>query len=146
MAHAPKSVAPGLLPARTLGLRAESSGDVIREVGRGFSFNTMHALETRTGISLPEIASLIGLPPRTFARRKAAGRLTPDESEKLFRLSAIFEQAMGLFAGNRVTAIQWLTTSKRSLEGRTPLEYSRTELGAREVEKLIGRLEHGVFS
>jgi uncharacterized protein (DUF2384 family) len=37
-------------------------------------------------------------------------------------------------------------TAKKALENQTPLEYSRTELGAREVENLIGRLEHGVFA
>jgi uncharacterized protein (DUF2384 family) len=27
-----------------------------------------------------------------------------------------------------------------------PLEYAETELGAREVEHLLGRIEHGVYS
>jgi len=35
---------------------------------------------------------------------------------------------------------------RKALEGKTPLAYARTELGAREVEDLIGRLEHGVVS
>jgi putative toxin-antitoxin system antitoxin component (TIGR02293 family) len=86
------------------------------------------------------------LPPRTFARRKASGRLTSDESEKLLRISAIYEQAIDLFEGDREGALKWLTTPKKVLDNKTPLQYSRTELGAREVEKFIGRLEHGVFS
>lgn len=106
----------------------------------------MRALESRSGISLSDIASLIGLPPRTFARRKASGRLTSDESEKLLRISAVFEQAVDLFEGDRAGALKWLTSPKKALQNETPLAYSRTELGAREVENLIGRLEHGVFS
>jgi putative toxin-antitoxin system antitoxin component (TIGR02293 family) len=86
------------------------------------------------------------LPPRTLARRKSSGRLSSDESEKLLRLSAVFEQAVDLFEGDRAGALKWLTTPKKTLENETPLAYSRTELGAREVEELIGRLEHGVFS
>jgi putative toxin-antitoxin system antitoxin component (TIGR02293 family) len=43
-------------------------------------------------------------------------------------------------------AISWLAAPKKALGHETPLAYSRTELGAREVENLIGRLEHGVFS
>jgi putative toxin-antitoxin system antitoxin component (TIGR02293 family) len=134
------------LPGRALGLRVETSGELIRQLSRGFSFDAMRALESRSGIALSEIASLIGLPPRTFARRKASGRLTSDESEKLLRISAVFEQAVDLFEGNRAGALKWLTTPKKALENETPLGYSRTELGAREVENLIGRLEHGVFS
>lgn len=134
------------LPGRTLGLKAENSGELIRQVGRGFSFHALLAFESLSGISLPEIASMIGIPPRTLARRKASGRLTSDESEKLLRLSSVFEDALDLFEGDQAKACQWLMTPKKALENQTPLAYSRTELGAREVENLIGRLEHGVFS
>src|SRR5438309_9508705 len=142
MAHPHKAVPSAHLPGTSLGLRASTSGELIRQVGRGFSFNAMTAFESRSGIGLAQIAELIGLPPRTFARRKASGRLTADESEKLLRISAVFEQALELFEGDRRGALKWLTTSKRALENETPLEYSRTELGAREVENLVGRLEH----
>ena len=131
---------------RTLGLDAKSSGELIRQVERGFSFNALLDLESRSGVALSEIASIIDLPPRTLARRKSSGRLSSDESEKLLRISAVFEQAVDLFEGNRPGALKWLTTPKKALENETPLAYSRTELGAREVEDLIGRLEHGVFS
>ena len=134
------------LPGRTLGLKAESSGELIRQVGKGFSFHLLAAFESRSGISLAEIASIIGIPPRTLARRKSSGRLNSDESEKLLRLSSVFEQAVELFEGDETEARQWLTTGKKSLENQTPLAYARTELGAREVENLIGRLEHGVFA
>jgi hypothetical protein len=33
-----------------------------------------------------------------------------------------------------------------ALGGAVPLAVARTELGALEVERLIGRLEHGVFT
>jgi putative toxin-antitoxin system antitoxin component (TIGR02293 family) len=134
------------LPGRTLGLKAENSGELIRQVGRGFSFHLLLAFESRSGISLTEIAAIIGIPPRTLARRKSSGRLTSDESEKLLRLSSVFEQAIELFEGDEANARRWLTTTKKALENQTPLAYSRSELGAREVENLIGRLEHGVFS
>jgi len=134
------------LPGRILGLKAENSGELIRQVGRGFSFHALRALESRSGIPLPQIASIVGIPPRTLARRKSSGRLTSDESEKLLRLSSVFEQAVDLFEGDEANARQWLTTPKKALADQTPLAYSRTELGAREVENLIGRLEHGVFS
>jgi uncharacterized protein (DUF2384 family) len=38
-----------------------------------------------------------------------------------------------------------LRSPRRIFAGSTPLAYSATELGAREVETLIGQLEHGVF-
>jgi hypothetical protein len=40
----------------------------------------------------------------------------------------------------------WFTSPKIPLDGKTPLECADTEIGAKEVEDLLGRLEHGVFS
>lgn len=95
---------------------------------------------------MSRLASIIGIPERTLARRKASGKLTPEESERLLRISAVFEDAVNLFEGDVSAAVNWLTTPRKALGDRPPLSYARTEPGAREVENLIGRLEHGIFS
>jgi putative toxin-antitoxin system antitoxin component (TIGR02293 family) len=130
----------------SLGLSVNTVPDLIQEVMRGFSYQALLAFETNSGVSLRAVAEIIGIPERTLARRRAAGRLAPEESEKLLRLSSIFEKAVELFEGDVPGAVQWLAAPKRALENQTPLQYARTEIGARAVENLIGRLEHGVFS
>lgn len=130
----------------SLGITAASTGELISHVQRGFSFKSLRQLESHSGMPISMIASLIGIPERTLARRKTAGRLTSEESERLLRVSTIFEKAVELFEGDVAAAVKWLTTSQRTLGYNPPLAYARTELGAREVENLIGRLEHGVFS
>ncbi|MGA2134793.1 MAG: antitoxin Xre-like helix-turn-helix domain-containing protein [Bryobacteraceae bacterium] len=132
-------------PGFSLGLRAASTEDLIRQLEHGLPFRALGSLETASGLPPAEIAAAIGIPERTLARRKAAGRLSPDESERLLRLASLFEKAVRLFEGDVSGAVRWLTSPKRPLDDRTPLAYSRTEIGAREVEALIGRLEHGVF-
>jgi putative toxin-antitoxin system antitoxin component (TIGR02293 family) len=92
------------------------------------------------------LASVIGIPERTLARRRAAGRLEPDESERLLRVAILFEKCVDLFEGDVKAAVNWLTSAKKALNGQAPVLYARTELGAREVENLIGRLDHGIFS
>jgi len=44
------------------------------------------------------------------------------------------------------TARQWLTSPQFGLGGAAPLDYAETEVGAREVEDLLGRIEYGVYS
>jgi putative toxin-antitoxin system antitoxin component (TIGR02293 family) len=61
-------------------------------------------------------------------------------------VSRIFARALGLFDGDRDAANQWLSSPQRPLGGSVPLTLTRTEVGALEVERLIGRLEHGVFT
>ena len=130
----------------SLGITAGNMGELISHVEQGFSFKSLRKLESQSGISIATIASVIGIPERTLARRKAAGKLSPPESERLLRVSAVFEKAVDLFEGDVDAAVNWLTTSHKAVGHNTPLAYARSEVGAREVEYLIGRLEHGIFS
>jgi len=130
----------------SLGLVASDTSSLIDQIEKGLSFDSLVKLESHSGVSLALLGSLIGIPERTLARRKTAGKLTPEESERLLRISTIFEKTVDLFDGDIGEAVNWLTTPKKALHKMPPLLYSRTEIGAREVENLIGRIEYGVFS
>jgi putative toxin-antitoxin system antitoxin component (TIGR02293 family) len=130
----------------SIGLTATETAHLVRQIEAGLPFKALESLAALSGLPVTWIASTIGIPERTLARRKAAGKFAADESERLLRISAMFEKAVELFEGDVAGAVTWLTTPKRALAYQTPLVYSRTELGGREVENLIGRLEHGVFS
>jgi len=43
-------------------------------------------------------------------------------------------------------ARQWLQRPLRELGGQTPLQLAATEPGSREVERVLGRIEHGIFA
>jgi len=42
--------------------------------------------------------------------------------------------------------VLWLTDDNIALGGVAPLEYARTEVGADEVENLVGQIQHGIFA
>jgi putative toxin-antitoxin system antitoxin component (TIGR02293 family) len=119
---------------------------LVERVEEGFSFGELERLRQNMGISMDEMAELVQIRPRTLDRRKKEGRLHPEESDRLLRATRVFGRAIALFEGDVEGALGWLSTPKRALGGAVPLEMARTEIGAREVEGLIGRLEHGVFS
>ena len=62
------------------------------------------------------------------------------------RYERFFDEALELFEGDAQAAERWLSSPKAALGGAVPSELAETGVGAREVEALIGRLEHGVFS
>jgi putative toxin-antitoxin system antitoxin component (TIGR02293 family) len=130
----------------SLGIRNGGTPELIEQIEKGFPFDSLKKFEANSGVEAAMVVSILGIPERTLARRRTAGRLAPEESERLLRISTVFEKAVGLFDGDVASAVQWLTTPKKALGGETPLRYARTEPGAREVENLIGRVEHGVFS
>jgi putative toxin-antitoxin system antitoxin component (TIGR02293 family) len=129
----------------SLGLRSGHTKELIQKLEKGLPFNAIEILSRTSGIHASELASVMALPERTFARRKSAGRFAPEESERLLRIARIFELAVELFAGDVRGAVKWLETPRKALGNHTPLKYSATEIGAREVENLIGQLVHGVF-
>ena len=51
--------------------------------------------------------------------------------------------AVDLFEGETEAAGRWLNAPQRGLGGEVPLELAKTDIGARMVENLIGRLEEG---
>jgi len=96
------------------------------------------------GFTVAELARLIHIPPRTYARRVAAkSRLKVPEGERAVRLMRVYDCAKRLFVTHDHTR-QWLNTEIPALGSRTPLDFAQTEPGAREVEAVIERLEDGV--
>lgn len=104
------------------------------------------AFARQAGFTNDELARVIHIPSRTYARRVAAkGRFKVSEGERAVRLMRLFDQARRVFVSDENTR-SWFGGKVLALGGKTPLEYAQTEPGAREVESLIGRIEHGVFS
>ena len=129
-----------------LGLEGGDPIQMARTVKTGFSYSRLARFQRATRLSWESISSLVGIPKRTIARRQSEGKLQPDESDRLFRASALFEKAIDLFEGDVPGAVRWLQTPQEALGNQTPLELASTDVGAREVENLILRLEQGVFS
>ncbi len=132
--------------AARIGVRVRNPIRLVEKINAGFPYRSFERLRREMDLSTRELAELVNIPPRTLARRKGQGKLRPEESERLLRVARVFEQTLELFEGDKEAARRWLRSPSRALEGRTPLELAKTEIGAREVENLAGRLERGVFS
>lgn len=128
----------------TLGLKSRPS-DLIEAVKAGLPVRTFRALAEALDVSDAALANLAGISATTLTRRKRAGCLSPDESEHVLRIATLLERATQVFE-DVGDAAAWLKTPNVSLGNATPLAYADTEIGAREVEHLLGRIEYGVYS
>ena len=90
-----------------------------------------------------------------YKDNKLSGRIaaiTDDMHNKIHEEKAgffgFFESINDQEAANALfdSAKKWLKEEAYGLGDVSPLEYAVTEIGAREVEDLLGRVEHGVFS
>jgi putative toxin-antitoxin system antitoxin component (TIGR02293 family) len=118
---------------------------LVQRVRQGLVLDEFTALRELLDTSEEALAGVLGMSRTTLHRRKKAGRLDSAESERVIRLTRLFTRAEAVLGGPDAARV-WLHAPARALGGETPLSYSDTEIGAREVEDLLGRLEHGVFS
>jgi len=122
---------------------AESAG-AFRPANNRIGTDALDGLSAH-GYSEDEIFALV-VPKRTLARRKAANEpLTIEETDKALRLERIAMQAERVF-GEVERAQRWLRKAKRELHGETPLACLASETGARVVEEMLFRIEHGIFA
>ena len=128
-----------------LGLEQFDFPDLIDRIAKGLPFSAFERLQRNTGFSTETLLQLLQIPRRTLTRRKTSGRLSADESERLVRLARVYGRALYLFDGDPDAAKSWLEDAQLAFGGTTPMEMIKTDIGAQEVERLIGQLEHGVF-
>jgi putative toxin-antitoxin system antitoxin component (TIGR02293 family) len=98
----------------------------------------------RYGYSEREIAQLV-VAEDVLAGRASDEPLTVEETDKALRLERIAVQAHRTF-GDPTKANHWLRRPKRELGGEPPLAFLASETGARRVEEMLFRIEHGIFA
>jgi putative toxin-antitoxin system antitoxin component (TIGR02293 family) len=119
--------------------------DLIRQIQKGLRFSELETLQNSIGLPFDQLAAKLCISRSTLQRRKAAGRLSPDESDRVVRYSRLLKHATRAF-GDIDRARAWLKHTQFGLGGAVPLDYASTEAGAREVENLLGRIEYSVYS
>jgi putative toxin-antitoxin system antitoxin component (TIGR02293 family) len=137
---------------------AETLGgeDVLRKVIRsdleladlihdGFPVGSVDAV-LEAGLLQPDELYDLVVPRRTLAHRKERqGTLSPDQSDRLARVVRILtrsEEALG----DREKARRWMRKVNRALGGKRPIDLLESDAGTRMVERVLGRIEHGVYS
>lgn len=128
-----------------VGLDTFDSSEIIQSVRNGLPYSAFDRLIANTALPSQEALVLVNISPRTLSRRKRERRFHRDESDRLLRASRVFGRALSLFDGNPEAARAWLSEPQRALGGAVPLTVAGTEVGALDVERLISRLEHGIF-
>ena len=135
-----------LVRAHAKGRRLRA-GEAAARVKTGLPIAELDALRELLGLTMENLAARVGISIATLSRRRQSGqRLDAGHSDRVLRFARLFRLAVELHDGDAAAARAWLTKPARALDGETPLDHAETEAGAREVESLIGRLEHGVYT
>ncbi|MDQ8195129.1 DUF2384 domain-containing protein [Coraliomargarita sp. SDUM461004] len=131
---------PGMPKGEAMG-----PGETVACIRAGLPMVEFEALQALLGLAAEELAGHLGISRSTLVRRRKGRRLDPQESDRLLRYARLYARAKSTL-GDEAAAQQWLKAPARALGYESPLQFAETEAGAREVENLLGRIEHGVFS
>lgn len=131
--------------SRVLGRKIDEAEELVEAIRTGVPYKVFDAVREAAELSREEACTIFGIPPRTLARRKKEGRLTVEESDRIYRFAYLIARAQEVF-GERQRTVRWLRKPNRALGNEAPISRLDTDLGTRQVEAILGRLEYGVFS
>jgi putative toxin-antitoxin system antitoxin component (TIGR02293 family) len=144
MANELRSVIRELGGERALGRAMTSDRDLREAIRDGFPHAVLEELMRASGLTLKELADALDLSSRSLQRRRH-GRLARFESDRLYRLARLLALARENL-GDAARATRWLKRANHALGGVAPIAAIDTELGARQVENLLGRIAYGGIS
>ncbi len=127
---------------KVLGIEVKSDRDLEKVILNGLPCSAIAKIVER--IYPGETDKYYQLVPRsTLVRRQKEGSpLSVEESQKAERVARVFSFAVEVW-GDEAKAREFMKKSHPMLDDRTPFEASLNELGARQVEQILGRLMFG---
>lgn len=145
MAEAAEVQVTELLGGRKVLGRVSEASDLLRAVRGGLPYASLEALTRNLGLEPSAVGAVVGIPERTLARRKQERHLSPVESDRLYRLAYVTHVASAVLGGVEA-ARKWLGRANRSLGGAEPMSLLDTDIGCRQVEEALVRLNYGVYA
>ncbi len=119
--------------------------DLINNIRTGLPTSAIDALMKQFNLTAEELVNPLGVSISTIKRRHQQPKLSSAVSDRLIRLAKIIALATDIL-GSRNKATRWLHKPNRTLTGESPLSRLDTAIGMSQVEEILYRLEHGLFS
>jgi putative toxin-antitoxin system antitoxin component (TIGR02293 family) len=110
---------------------------VERRIREGLPYSALDKLLKETCLTRLEVAKALDIPVRTLVTHKGDGKLSPEESDKIYRLARLFGLAVDMTSQNKEEAKNWFFRSRPQLGGTKPIDLVSTDAGAKKVENLI---------
>lgn len=131
--------------SKSLAEKLSDTEELRKLLTTGFPYTPFQSVLKRLGLTRIQVSAALGLPERTLARRKQEGKFQSLESDRIFRFLQVVAHAIETI-GDDEKAGRWLTKPNRALMGKIPLELLNTPIGASQVDDILGRIDHGLYS
>jgi putative toxin-antitoxin system antitoxin component (TIGR02293 family) len=131
---------------RTVRAAPHNTREWMDSIMAGLPSKAALAFKIAMGLSNDQLSALLGISLRSLSRLDPKRSiLDPVVGDRLYRSARLYTLAVNAFEDPQA-ASRWMKAPQRALGNAVPLDLAKTDIGAREVETLLGRLEHGVYS
>lgn len=96
-------------------------------------------------VPLKDMAWLLNISYKTFARKKPADKLDALTSSLTIELANVIEDGINTF-GSLPKFRSWLQKNNRALNGHTPFSLLNTPTGIKMVQNVLGRINEGIYT
>ncbi len=119
--------------------------EIVLRSRRGVLRSEADRVAALAGLTDKELAPALGLSASYLHRLKIDQRISRDASERLLLLENLLHHALDTFDGKIDTVLGWLRSPLRELDQQTPLQTLDTVTGYTLVDRVLGRIDHGIF-
>ncbi|MEO8151410.1 MAG: antitoxin Xre/MbcA/ParS toxin-binding domain-containing protein [Bacteroidia bacterium] len=116
--------------------------DVIR---KGLPMGILNKLAMLMSFKPKDVAPIINVSERTLQRYVPSKLLDKETSLKTIQLASLYENGVQLF-GSVERFNEWMNAEILALGQKKPIEFIDTSVGINEVQKILVRIQHGVYS
>ncbi|MCY1296365.1 putative toxin-antitoxin system antitoxin component [compost metagenome] len=120
-----------------------TEGERLSRIREGLSWRWAELVKMEFRLGPSAIERFINISTSTFERKKRADLpLDQVASERLDRLASVVLLAEEVFESSEA-ASEWMTTPNQALGGLSPVESCDTEIGAKQVRRILHAIEWG---
>jgi putative toxin-antitoxin system antitoxin component (TIGR02293 family) len=131
---------------QAVGAEVHSEAEMERLLREGLPVSVLGRFRENWGLTVMELAGSLSIPKSTLMRMlERRNRMAHADSDRVYRLASILALAEE-YIGDREKAQRWLRQPNQALGDQTPLRALETEIGARRVEQILGRIAYGGLS
>lgn len=96
-------------------------------------------------IPLKDMASLLNISYKTFARKKTTDKMDALTSSLTIEIASVIADGISTFGGLQKFRV-WLQKPNRALNGHTPFSLMNTPTGIKMVQNVLGRINEGIYT
>lgn len=122
-----------------------SSFDYLESAIDGVPKSTAINLANTMDVPLKDMASLLNISYKTFARKKSADKMDSLTSSLTIEIANVIADGITTFGSLRKLR-SWLQKSNRALSGHTPFSLLNTPTGIKMVQNVLGRINEGIYT